>query len=259
MTEPKRIGTKVSPLLIGLVIAGSANAADSTKEDADSHLAPVAPIEHSSSSQRNCLSLPGANTANNPRVESRANRVGTALRKMFHKDRRDEEIDFNIPAGPIEDTLNLFGQQARISLFSDPRGVRGFCTRAVKGKLSIANAFKLLLKDTFPPGTIPKLIWVDERTAVIKGTRHYNLAAGDARIQLNEFSRQADVQVLYDFAKLQGLETPRLSGNFILSDALERLLEGLPLKYSWVNNNTISVTRSEITAEQRARQLTKHW
>src|SRR5689334_15136956 len=64
--------------------------------------------------------------------------------------------------------------------------------------------------------------------------RHFDLPAGDAPVTLNEFSRQADLQVLYDYPKFKGMQTREVVGEYEPSDALKALLQNLPVKWSWV-------------------------
>src|SRR5690348_3886074 len=73
--------------------------------------------------------------------------------------------------------------------------------------------------------------------------RHFDLPEGDARIQLNEFSRQADLQVLDNFPELRGMRSHAVRGDFEPIDALRMLLDGLPLKWDWVNERTLAIRR----------------
>src|SRR5580700_1206401 len=56
--------------------------------------------------------------------------------------------------------------------------------------------------------------------------RHFELEAGDASVMLNEFSRQSDLQVLFDFNILRGMKTRAVSGDFDPSAALKSMLKG---------------------------------
>lgn len=80
--------------------------------------------------------------------------------------------------------------------------------------------------------------------------RHYDITAGDVRSQLNEFSRQANTQFLFDFHQLEGLKAGRLLGDYGISQALTELLDGLPLEWSWVSGSTIAVRRMDISPRQ---------
>jgi iron complex outermembrane recepter protein len=72
--------------------------------------------------------------------------------------------------------------------------------------------------------------------------RHFELAAGDASLMLNEFSRQADLQVLFDFNLLRGMTTRAVTGDMDASDALNSMLEGTNLAVDFVNDHTLAVT-----------------
>jgi beta-lactamase regulating signal transducer with metallopeptidase domain len=79
--------------------------------------------------------------------------------------------------------------------------------------------------------------------------RHYDIPAGEARRGLNEFSRQGSVPMLFNFAELAGLTTPRLLGDYTVNQALRQFLNGLPLHASWVDGDVIALTRIDATAE----------
>ena len=71
---------------------------------------------------------------------------------------------------------------------------------------------------------------------------HFELEAGDASIMLNEFSRQSDLQVLFDFNLLRGLKTRAVTGDFDSSTALKLMFEGTDLVFDFVNERTLAVT-----------------
>ena len=72
--------------------------------------------------------------------------------------------------------------------------------------------------------------------------RHFELEAGDASVMLNEFSRQSDLQVLFDFNILRGMKTRAVNGDFEPSTALKSMLKGTNLIYDFVNDRTLAVT-----------------
>src|ERR1700730_7784590 len=72
--------------------------------------------------------------------------------------------------------------------------------------------------------------------------RHFDLEAGDASLMLNEFSRQSDLQVLFDFNILRGMKTRAVTGDFDASTALTSMLKGTNLVFDFVNNHTLAVT-----------------
>ena len=72
--------------------------------------------------------------------------------------------------------------------------------------------------------------------------RHFQLEAGDASVMLNEFSRQSDLQVLFDFNILRGMKTHAVTGDLDPSTALKSMLKGTNLVFDFVNDRTLAVT-----------------
>src|ERR1700730_13830792 len=72
--------------------------------------------------------------------------------------------------------------------------------------------------------------------------RHFDLEAGDASVMLNEFSRQSDLQVLFDFNLLRGMKTHAVDGDLDPSIALKSMLKGTNLIFDFVNDRTLAVT-----------------
>ncbi len=72
--------------------------------------------------------------------------------------------------------------------------------------------------------------------------RHFDLEAGDASLMLNEFSRQSDLQVLFDFNILRGMKTRAVTGDLDAATALKLMLEGTNLVFDFVNDRTLAVT-----------------
>jgi iron complex outermembrane receptor protein len=72
--------------------------------------------------------------------------------------------------------------------------------------------------------------------------RHFDLEAGDASLMLNEFSRQSDLQVLFDFNILRGMKTRAVVGDLDAADALRSMLKGTGLVFDFVNDRTLAVT-----------------
>jgi outer membrane receptor protein involved in Fe transport len=59
---------------------------------------------------------------------------------------------------------------------------------------------------------------------------------------LNEFSRQSDLQVLFDFNILRGMKTRAVNGDLESSTALKSMLKGTNLTFDFVNDRTLAVT-----------------
>jgi iron complex outermembrane recepter protein len=72
--------------------------------------------------------------------------------------------------------------------------------------------------------------------------RRFDLQAGDASLMLNEFSRQSDMQVLFDFNILRGMKTRAVTGDLDVGTALKTMLQGTPLAFDFVNDHTLAVT-----------------
>ena len=75
--------------------------------------------------------------------------------------------------------------------------------------------------------------------------RHYDLPAGEAAATLNEFGRQSDLQVLFDFNQLKGLRTRAVKAELDASAALTRMLAGSGLVFEFVNEGTLAVTPAQ--------------
>jgi iron complex outermembrane recepter protein len=93
-------------------------------------------------------------------------------------------------------------------------------------------------------------------------SRHFDLEAGDASLMLNEFSRQSDLQVLFDFNILRDMKTRAVTGDFDASTALTSMLKGTNLVFDFVNDRTLAVTpkKPSLLARlwHRAKSHTKH-
>ena len=88
--------------------------------------------------------------------------------------------------------------------------------------------------------------WLPAADADAAGShRLFDLPAGDASVTLNEFSRQADVQVLFDFNVVKGLKTRAVKGELDASEALTTMLTGTKLAFDFVNDHTLTVTRAK--------------
>jgi hypothetical protein len=72
--------------------------------------------------------------------------------------------------------------------------------------------------------------------------RQFNIAAGDAPTALNEFSRQANKQVLFDYAVLRTRQTRGVEGMLQPSEALRSMLKDTGLVARDVNELTLAIT-----------------
>ncbi len=72
--------------------------------------------------------------------------------------------------------------------------------------------------------------------------KHFDLPAGDARVMLNRFGQQSDIQILFDFKQLTGKTSNEVVGDYEPDEALAMLLRGLPVKWTYVNDHTLALT-----------------
>ena len=84
--------------------------------------------------------------------------------------------------------------------------------------------------------------------------RHFDLPAGDARKMLNLFCTQAELQLLYDYHQLDGKKTNAVVGDYEPTDALNKMVAGLPVNWTLVNSHTLALT---LTADKGASR--RHW
>jgi hypothetical protein len=69
----------------------------------------------------------------------------------------------------------------------------------------------------------------------------FHIVGLSAELALNEFSRQAGVQLLYDYRLVSGMSIHDVEGNMSPDEALRMMLEGAGLTYAMINDHTISV------------------
>jgi iron complex outermembrane recepter protein len=110
------------------------------------------------------------------------------------------------------------------------------------------------------PLALAGLLWTSVSLAT---PTHFNIDAGDAPQTLSEFSRQSNLQVLFDFRQLQNVHTQAVRGDLELEKALAALLTGTSLRFAFVNEKTIAFTRvQEQTKPAAAAQSSSpatHW
>jgi len=104
------------------------------------------------------------------------------------------------------------------------------------------------------------LLCLQAPCAAAAGThRHFELPAGDAVSTLNEFSRQADLQVLFDFTVLKGVSTRGVSGDLDASEALASMLAGTDLMFDFVNDHTLAITPRRVVTARKTSALGRLW
>ena len=75
----------------------------------------------------------------------------------------------------------------------------------------------------------------------------FHIRSGDVTLTLNEFSRQANLQLLFDFGIVRGRTTRAVDGYFEPRDALRRMLLSTGLELYFVNERTLAVTPVQAT------------
>lgn len=68
------------------------------------------------------------------------------------------------------------------------------------------------------------------------------IPSGDAPRELEEFSRQTDISVLYDFSIVRFYLTRSVVGQLKPLDALKVMLQGSNLTFEVVNDHTVAIT-----------------
>ncbi len=84
--------------------------------------------------------------------------------------------------------------------------------------------------------------WLFFPATVWAQTIEFHVPGGDATLTLNEFSRQANLQLLFDFKVVKGRFTQPVDGTFEPRDALRRMLASSGLVFDFVNERTLAVT-----------------
>ncbi len=74
----------------------------------------------------------------------------------------------------------------------------------------------------------------------------FHVSGGDATSTLTEFSRQAHLQLLFDYNVVKGHTTRPLVGRFTPSAALRELLANTDLEFDFVNERTLAVMKKHL-------------
>ena len=75
--------------------------------------------------------------------------------------------------------------------------------------------------------------------------RTFHIDAGDAAQTLNEFSRQSNLQLLFDYNVVRGRKTRAISGELPADSALRQMLVDTGLMFDFVNERTLAVTLND--------------
>src|ERR1700679_3589307 len=74
----------------------------------------------------------------------------------------------------------------------------------------------------------------------------FHIPGGDATTTLTEFSRQARLQLLFDYNVVKGHTTKPLDGLLTPAEALRRLLANSDLVFDFVNERTLAVMQRKV-------------
>jgi outer membrane receptor protein involved in Fe transport len=81
--------------------------------------------------------------------------------------------------------------------------------------------------------------------------QEFHVSQGDATRTLTDFSRQAHLQLLFDYNIVKGHATPPLEGTYTPGDALRRLLAHTNLEFDFVNERTLAVMQKPSPAAEK--------
>ncbi|HEY4212035.1 MAG TPA: TonB-dependent receptor [Steroidobacteraceae bacterium] len=86
------------------------------------------------------------------------------------------------------------------------------------------------------------LAWLWSAAASASAPTVFHIAAGEATVTLNEFSRQSSLQLLFDFRQVRGKRTLPVEGSLDPGEALRQMLTNTGLVFDFVNERTLAVT-----------------
>jgi iron complex outermembrane recepter protein len=90
-----------------------------------------------------------------------------------------------------------------------------------------------------------RTVWAEPASPPLE----FHIEGGDATSTLTEFSRQAHLQLLFDYNVVKGHTTRPLDGSFLPSAALQQLLANTDLEFDFVNERTLAVTQKEVPTD----------
>jgi iron complex outermembrane recepter protein len=93
---------------------------------------------------------------------------------------------------------------------------------------------------------LARTVWADPVPPPIE----FHVEGGDATTTLTEFSRQAHLQLLFDYNVVKGHATRPLDGTYQPADALKQLLANSDLEFDFVNPHTLAVTQKKVASEE---------
>ncbi len=81
---------------------------------------------------------------------------------------------------------------------------------------------------------------------------HFDIPAENTAKALIDFSKQANVQILYPYAVAAKHDAPAIKGDFTRDEGLDRILAGSGLEVASASGTTISLRESQAAADKRA-------
>src|SRR5262245_59557403 len=76
----------------------------------------------------------------------------------------------------------------------------------------------------------------------------FNITASALADALSKFGAQSGLQVLYPLELVRGMKAPALTGKYSVDAALQKLLKGTGLQWSYASANTIVLKKPENSA-----------
>ena len=154
-----------------------------------------------------------------------------------------DKIRFNIPADVFPRTMLEFYHQSNVEiLFLSTSDLYRIHTQPVKGEFTPEQALQRLLAAT---GLVYE--FDGTRSVIVKkpgqDSIYFDIPAGVATDELNEWGRQAGAQLLFDFNVVKGYNTRPVKGPMSRIDALLRMLSGSPLVATQVDEQTYAVDK----------------
>lgn len=128
------------------------------------------------------------------------------------------------------------------------------CTEARLSPLDLTMTPQLG-RPIFPRGLSFLLLLLGGALSAASPTRPFDIPAGDADKTLQSFAAQSGVEVLFSTAAAKGVRTNAVRGNFVVEDAVRRMLSGTPLYLvSDTKNGVLRIARAPDPNAPRAAQ-----
>jgi len=180
---------------------------------------------------------------------------------LYPPSRQIVATHIDVPSGPLARSLTILEQQTGLPIACDvPLAQKKFRVPRVKGNLTIPEALRRMLVGTdwaFGEVSEPDPKTHEERLfgiVLCQNPVHVHIDAGDAAPQLNEFSRQSGLQLLFDFKVVKRYRTHAVDGVFYSCEALRAMLADTDLQFEYVNPKTLAITLKPVSLTARLRK-----